>query len=435
MMPPNPNPPGADVRTRPVTSPGRRHRRSRAIDRSPPTTTGLFQDVLNRARRRARVLGDAPPFAAAFAPGRVNLIGEHTDYSGGLVLPIAIDRVCVAVASAIREPVVRVVFDEHPMAVDIDPRCTQEPNLAVDRGTPAGYVRGVVRAFQDEGASIPPVVIAVASGVPLGGGLSSSAALEVATAVLLSKLTGVTPERKDLAAMCRRAEHEFAGVPCGIMDQSISAMGREGCAMLLDCRSGQARFVPMPDPERAVVAVINTNVRHELAGGEYARRRGWCEAAAAALGVRSLREISDKGGLARVERERTRLTGDLYRAARHVVGENARTLDAAQALSRGEVAEFGRLMLESHASLRDDFRVSCDELDRVVEIASRTPGVLGARMTGGGFGGCAIALCEPGAVAELDRRLAKSYRSAAGLGHDLFVTTAGPGAALIDPAA
>jgi galactokinase len=397
----------------------------------PPTGTTIptaLNAVVRRATERARQLTDAPPFAAAFAPGRVNLIGEHTDYSGGFVLPIAIDRVCVAVAAASRDDRVRFAFDDHPMVLDVDPRETQEPRLAAERGTPAAYVRGVVRAFQDEGASIPPMLIAVASSVPLGSGLSSSASLEVSVATLLARTTGLNIPPADLAAMGRRAEHEFAGVPCGIMDQTISALGQRGHAMLLDCRSGLPRFVPMPDPADAVVAVINTNVRHALSDGEYAQRRDWCESAASALGVRTLRDLSDPPGRTRLERERTRLSPDQYRAARHVVGENLRTVEAAAALSRHDTAAFGALMLESHASLRDDYRVSCPELDLVVDTAANTPGVYGARMTGAGFGGCAIALCHPDAVPSLAKRLNDRYPAAFGLRHDLFTTTASPGA-------
>lgn len=390
-------------------------------------------EVLERALERLRAVTDETPFAAARAPGRVNLIGEHTDYTGGLVLPIAIERSCVAVAARNGSGKVRVVFDDHPMAMELDPKSLQEPNLAFERGTPGGYVRGVVREFQELGATIPGMTIAMATSVPIGGGLSSSASLEVAMAALLMAATGVRPGLPEVAAMCRRAEHAFAGVPCGIMDQSISAMGKRGRAMLLDCRSGERTHVPMP--EGAVVAVINTNVKHSLAEGEYAARQRWCNGATAKLGVESLRELNDDGGLARVERERTKLSGDEYRAARHVVGENQRTMDAAAALKRGgveDLAEVGRLMNESHDSLRDDYRVSCNELDVVVEIARRTEGVIGARMTGGGFGGCAVALCEPDAVEKLEARLNAKYRKATGLTHSMFVTTAGDGARLVD---
>ncbi|MEK6703823.1 MAG: galactokinase [Planctomycetota bacterium] len=394
--------------------------------------------VFERACAHLREMSGGVPAFAAFAPGRVNLIGEHTDYSGGFVLPVAIDRVCVAVArprASDKAALSRVASGDSPGVIEFDAGSRLEP-INSERGTPAAYIKGVLRQFQDFGAVFGPLDIAIASSVPLGAGLSSSASLEVAVATLAQEVgsIAVTPTQK--ASMCRRAEHEFAGVPCGIMDQYISAMGRADHALLIDCRTEEARLVAMPGPDQAALVVINTNVRHSLASGEYALRRAWCESAARKLGLESLREASERGergGLSFVERERTKLGGDEYRAARHVVGENQRTLEGAAALERGDLELFGRLMNESHESLRSDFRVSCPELDFVVEQARKVPGVYGARMTGGGFGGCAIVLASPASVQGVVQGTSARFKDQFGHPCDSFVTRASDGAARIVP--
>ncbi len=398
--------------------------------------------VFDRARATLRELsGDGLPSFAAFAPGRVNLIGEHTDYSGGYVLPMAIDRVCVAVAHASPASVSRgvtapaswrVVSESIQQRIEFDVSKPLEPTPS-ERGTPAAYIKGVVRQFQNLGASFAPMDVAIATSVPLGGGLSSSASLEVAIATLCEAVTGISVSSKQQAVMCRRAEHEFAGVPCGIMDQYISAMGRAGHALLIDCRSEEARLVAMPGSDRAAVVVINTNVRHALASGEYALRRQWCEAAVAKLDLASLRETESRGGLALIERERTKLSGDECRAARHVVSENQRTLEGAAAFERGDLELFGRLMNQSHDSLRHDFRVSCRELDFVVEHARAVPGVFGARMTGGGFGGCAIVLANPSSVESIIRSVGDRFQAQFGHVCDSFVVHASDGASRLQP--
>lgn len=356
------------------------------------------QDVVERARAAfLRRFGHGPEWAAC-APGRVNLIGEHTDYTGGFVLPVAIDRVCVAVGSPAADPALSRI-----VAADLGEEAALDWREGVEVGDGAGrmgkgswlsYVAGVAAEFGDvvrgRGGAMANVDIAVASAVPVGSGLSSSAAVEVATATLLEAATGVTLEAAEKALLCQRAEHRYAGVPCGIMDQFVSVMGREGHALLIDCRSREATLVPVP-PGAALV-VIDTGVRHALASGEYAQRRAACEAAAARLGT-TLRDAA-MGAVERAFPE-----GDpLLPIARHVVSENQRTQEAAAALRAGNLTRLGRLMRESHASLRDDYRVSCAELDAVVDAAAGVGGVYGARMTGGGFGGCAIAVCAPGAV-------------------------------------
>jgi galactokinase len=381
------------------------------------------QTVLDRATARLRDVTRAGPIAAAQAPGRVNLIGEHTDYSGGFVMPMAIDRVCVAVAAA-GERMFRVVFADQAGEVAFDPGPFLEPNPAKEKGTPVGYVRGVVRGFQDL-APVPPLTVAVASSVPLGGGLSSSASFEVALATLLSRVMGLGLGPERLAMIAHRAEQQFAGVPCGIMDQFVSAGAAAGHAMLLDCARATPTHVPMP--KDALVAVIDTGVRHALASGAYAERRRWCEAAAAGLGVPTLRAWFDRA-------ERVLPAGlaeGPARAVAHVVSENQRTLDAAVALRSGDLVRVGAFMDASHASLRDVYGVSCVELDAATEIARGVPGVYGARMTGAGFGGCAVALCAPEAAETLGRVLDEAYHARTGRRHVLFITRAIDGAGAI----
>lgn len=392
-----------------------------------------IQAVVRRATAAfATRFGGRPTWAAA-APGRVNLIGEHTDYSGGFVLPIAINRVCVAVGAPAKGRQSRVFSADLNAEAGFDLAAplrsgSVEGNNSVVRGSWPSYVAGVAAQFQRlPGFGPANLDIALASSVPVGSGLSSSASLEVAVATLLEQATGVRlqPERK--ALLCQAAEHEFAGVPCGIMDQFISVMGQAGHALLIDCRD--QRGTQIPAPTGASVVVINTNIHHALASGEYAVRKAACVSAAGKLGVLELRDagiaavdtVGRAAGLSDIER----------RCVRHVVGENARVLEAAAALRAGDLRAFGRLMLASHASLRDDYRVSCPELDTVVDAARRIPGVFGARMTGGGFGGCAIALVAPGAVVELTERVGAEYRSCHGRECSTFVVEAVDGAAPI----
>ncbi len=321
---------------------------------------------------------------AVRAPGRVNLIGEHTDYNDGLVLPIAIDKQIVALVRPREDGriVLRSTGEEGEVVIAAD-----EP-LAPGEPSWANYCKGVIAGLRERGETLVGAEILIDSTIPLGAGLSSSAALEVATAMALQVAAGTVGGVPDgeLAKLCQTAEHTFANTPCGIMDQSIVIMGQAGHALLLDCQSGETRQVPFDDP-KLVLLVCDTRVKHELNDGGYAARRAQCESAAAKMGIPSLRsataeQVAGCEELTDIERMR----------ARHVVGEIARTVEAVEVMVAGDYAEFGRLMYGSHASLRDDYHVSCDELDAIVEIARTCPGVYGARMTGGGFGGCAIVL-------------------------------------------
>lgn len=366
------------------------------------------------------------------APGRVNIIGEHTDYNDGFVLPMAIDRYTVIAGD--------VAHDDRPIrAARIVTSTLGEEHeicLAGEHSAPlptwAKYIRGVFEAAAEH-ALVPPIFDAVVdSNVPLGGGLSSSAALEVATATLLEQLAGRHLDPKVKALLCQQAEHRGAGVPCGIMDQFSSVLCEARNLMLLDCRSQEIRMVPMSDPS-VTVLIINTNVKHELTGGEYAERRAQCEAVAKILDVPSLREATP----ALLEAKKPKLDDVHYRRARHVIGEIDRTVRAADAIAAGQWDTVGELMYASHDSLRDDYEVSCPELDVLVEAArglGTSEGVIGSRMTGGGFGGSTVSLVRSDQAKEIADAICEQYRQATGIAATPFVTPPARGAHVIKAA-
>jgi galactokinase len=359
------------------------------------------------------------------APGRVNIIGEHTDYNDGFVLPMAIERWTVLAGSPNRGGKAT-LFSQAT-----DSTATIELAQPVQKAEPAwaNYVRGVVAGFQHRGLHIEGFDALLESTVPLGSGLSSSAALEVASATLLEAITQHTLDPIEKALLCQKAEHVFAGVPCGIMDQFTSALARENHLLLLDCRSRAVELVPMTDPEVAVL-IINTNVRHSLASGEYGRRRAQCESAAKTLRVASLRDAT----MEVLRSAQDRLDPVDFRRARHVIGEIERTLAAAKAIAASDWEKVGDLMYASHASLRDDYEVSCEELDEVVEIArgiGAAGGVIGCRMTGGGFGGCAVSLVRAGQVEAITRKLGQDYQQRTDIEPTMFVSRPAAGAQVI----
>ena len=369
--------------------------------------------------------GHAPRWVVA-APGRVNVIGEHTDYNDGFVLPMAIERYTVMAASPAAQA--GVVTIHNPQFKET---ATIEVSAPVTKGQPkwTNYIRGVFAGFQQRGVTIPALEVAMVSTVPLGGGLSSSAALEVCTATLIEVATGQALDPVDKALLAQKAEHDFAGVPCGIMDQFISALGREGHLLLLDCRTRQTELVPMDDPSVALL-VVNTNVKHELGSGEYAKRRAECEEAAKILGLSSLRDATPD----ELEQAKGKMSDTVYRRARHVIGEIERTLHAAEGIRASNWPAVGQLMYASHAALRDDYEVSCKELDVVVEIAEDIGfkgGVYGCRMTGGGFGGCAVALVKAEAVAAITQKIAADYKAKTGIEAAIFSSRPAAGATVI----
>jgi galactokinase len=368
--------------------------------------------------------GRSPRWIAA-APGRVNVIGEHTDYNDGFVLPMAIDRYAVMAADVSKSSAISIYDSQAKASAQID------ISGKVTRGEPkwSNYVRGVVAGFQDRGAKIPALDVLLESNVPLGGGLSSSAALEVCTATLLEAVIGKAIDPVEKALLCQKAEHEFAGVPCGIMDQFISVMGRENELLLLDCRSRETELVSMNDPAVGIL-IINSNVRHELGSGEYAKRRAQCEAAAKVLGVNSLRDATAD----LLEQAKGKMDDVNYRRARHVIGEIERTLHAAEGCRASNWPTVGQLMYASHYSLRDDYEVSCPELDAIVSIAESIGmkgGIFGCRMTGGGFGGCAVALVKMDVADKISKAIAEEYKKKTSVEASLFMSRPATGATVL----
>ncbi|XP_048575362.1 galactokinase [Nematostella vectensis] len=348
------------------------------------------------------------PEIGGCAPGRVNLIGEHTDYNEGFVFPMALDLVTVIVGAKVDGETCKIVTSaegtDGPDNIEFP---LPSPAKPLSPGNPswANYIKGVIANF---GSPIPAFNAAIATSVPLGGGLSSSASLEVAMFTFLEQLSGhVRKDLKAKALACQKAEHEFAGMPCGIMDQFISVMGKKGNALLLDCRSMDYKLIPLADPDLAIL-VTNSNVHHKLTGSEYPTRRRHCEEAAAAMGKKSLREVSMDELIANEDK----LEKEIYCRARHVVGEIKRTCDASSVLQNNDYEAFGKLMVESHNSLRDDYEVSCTELDTLVRLALEVEGVYGSRMTGGGFGGCTVTLLKRDSVEKCKAHIKEGYQEA-----------------------
>jgi galactokinase len=371
------------------------------VNHQPAIDPASLRDALGDAYpRQAAAL---PRSAIVRAPGRVNLIGEHTDYNDGFVLPVAIDlevRLAVSFTDERRARVTR-LDDGTDAAIEFDP----PPPPGAEwhdyiGGTAWSMTRSRLPLYGFDGV--------LSSTVPIGAGLSSSAALELASAWALSGPDGPRVSPLELARIAQRAENEYVGVPCGLMDQFASACGREGHALLLDCRSLEWRAVPLPDDLSLVV--MHTGVSRSLGLSAYGERRADCETAVSLLaqddpGVTSLRDVD----MDRLESNRGRLPPRVYDRAQHVIAENDRVLMAVAALEAGDHGLLGELMAASHASLRDRYEVSCPELDTLVEIASSVPGVVGSRMTGAGFGGCTVTLVLPDAVEALRERVERDY--------------------------
>ena len=356
------------------------------------------------------------------APGRVNLIGEHTDYNDGFVLPAAIEF-CCWVAAAPRADRKLVIHSENyneTVEVNLDSISSAVKNHW------ANYPFGVADKLQAVGKRLKGANLLIRGEVPLGAGLSSSAAIEVAVGFALLSQSGCTISRTELAQVCQKAENEFVGARCGIMDQFIACHGKASFALLLDCRSLDFQLAQLPAGVQLVIC--NTMVRHELASSEYNRRRAECEEGVRALRmvlpeIHALRDVT----ISQLENRGSLLNPTVYSRCRHVVTENDRTRQAIRALNSGNLSGLGRLMRESHRSLRDDFEVSCKELDLMVEIASAQPGVIGARMTGGGFGGCTINLVESTATEAFKQNVAAKYHVQTGLAPEIYISSAADG--------
>ena len=366
-----------------------------AMIEASPCLDELIQGTADQFERQ---FGESARWFGA-APGRINLIGEHTDYNAGWVLPMAIDRYTVVAAASGQTP--------GQLTVNSQAFRTQA-SLKLDQldrphAVPwLRYVQGVVAQYQRRGIQCPELDIQVISSVPAGGGLSSSAALELAMAHLIEAVTGKPLSADQRTAACVAAERETAGVPCGVMDQTVVEHAKAGHALLLDCLHNEVTQIPFTEAGTALLAV-HSGVAHALADGEYAKRREECDRVAAELGMQTLRDLT--------ELDLQRLTGDdvLYRRARHVVSENKRVHQSVAALRAANWSQLGALMQESHASLRDDYAVSCAELDLLVDLALSEQGVYGARMTGGGFGGCIIALVDQSRVNAVAHSLCQHY--------------------------
>ncbi len=366
------------------------------------------------------------PEAITQAPGRVNLIGEHLDYNQGLVLPVALDRSVLAAFAR------RADSDIIAYSADFDEASTFRLGQCIAHDSAAqwsSYIRGVAQILTEAGYTGVGLELAISSDVPLGVGLSSSAALEMATAAALRAVWQLDLDDKRLALVCQRAENEFVGVQCGVMDQLAAALGRTGHALLIDCRSLACEDVPLPlEGQGAAIVVVDSGVRRELGRSEYNRRREECAAALALLRV----SMSDRspGALRDVtleDLERAALPQPLLRRARHVVTEQARVERAVTALRAADLATFGLLMNESHASLRDDFEVSVPQLDRLVELAQARPGVLGARLTGAGFGGCTVNLVREDAIEAFAEDVVERYARETGLDARMLLCRASDG--------
>jgi galactokinase len=375
------------------------------------------------------LFGNAPD-CVAFAPGRVNLIGEHTDYNGGHVFPCALPQGTLCAARARNDRVLRFFSLNVPRFGVAETRLD-----ALVPGCGRGwqrYAEGVVQEFRIAGYEVERGAdFMFWSDVPAGAGLSSSAALEVSAGLALKELFGLDIPAVRLALLCQRAENEYVGMNCGIMDQFTSAMGREGCALFLDTATLEYSYAPF-DRQDAGLVIVNSRVKHALAGSSYNERREQCETALrdmqAALPVEALCGLTPE----LFEEYKTAVRDPVCRRrAKHAVYENARTVAALNALNAGELAAFGRLMNESHVSLRDDFEVSCPELDLLAELSWDTPGVLGARMTGGGFGGCLVALVETDAREAYIRHTGEEYRKRTGLEAGFYPAVPAGGARLV----
>jgi galactokinase len=360
------------------------------------------------------------------APGRVNLIGEHTDYNDGFVMPAALEFATLAAASQRPDRRLRV----YSMIMDE----TQEFDLDAPPEGPSGdwsdYVVGVALMLERSGRNLTGADLIIWSDVPIGAGLSSSAALEVSVAHALLAESGLPFDPVEIAQLCQRAENDFVGMRCGVMDQYISCCGVAGHALLIDCRGLDSRHVAIAPNLKLLIA--NSRVRHQHSGGEYNLRREACEEGVRLLSrylgpIKALRDVTPQ----QLEAKRRKLPELIYRRCRHIVTENARVLEAERALNAGDFAACGQAMNASHVSMRDDFEITCPEVDTLAGLAQHVKGVYGSRMTGGGFGGCTISLIEAAAVDRASQVLTDGYRIATGRDVELYVCTPSDGAQLI----
>jgi galactokinase len=373
------------------------------------------------ARHFTEQFGVGPKIFAA--PGRVNLIGEHTDYNDGFVLPCAIGfAVRVAIAPSSDQ---RIILHSEDFPERIEFSLDEFP--AAKQGNWADYPTGVLAELRTASSLTLGARVLVAGDVPVGAGLSSSAAIEVASALAFMALYGIGMPLAEVAKLCQRAENRFVQANCGIMDQFISCMGKEAHALFLDCRSLDFRLVPIPRSVRIIIC--NTMVKHSVAAGAYNQRRAEAEEGVRLLaqrfpGIRALRDVTTE----QLQKSQAVLPSTIFRRCEHVIRENARVLDATRALQAGDLSRMGELMRQSHASLRDLYEVSCPELDLMVTLAEGLPGYRGARMTGGGFGGCTVNLVDVDEADRFAKSIRVAYREKTGVQPDVFICSAADGA-------
>ncbi|HEX4007772.1 MAG TPA: galactokinase [Acidobacteriaceae bacterium] len=361
------------------------------------------------------------------APGRVNLIGEHTDYAGGFVMPAAIDFGTFATVSGRRDGRVEIWSQNFKEGVTFAP--DELPKARQEHWS--DYPLGVLWMLRQGGIDVPPFSMVLDGDVPLGAGLSSSASVEVASALALLSLADAEMERSAIAKLCQKAENEYVGASCGIMDQFIACHGREDHALLLDCRSLEFRLAPIP--RHVSVVIANTMVKHSIAGGEYGIRRAEVEEGTAILRryrpeIALLRDATPED----LERWGDEMPETVMRRCRHIITENLRTEAAADALAAGNLKKLGDLMAAAHVSYRDDFEASCKEADIMVDAAQSLPGLIGARLTGGGFGGCTVNLVEEGVAAQFAEQLREEYRAATGIQAEIYRCHASAGAHAVE---
>ncbi|SON52621.1 galactokinase [Vibrio tapetis] len=359
------------------------------------------------------------------APGRVNLIGEHTDYNDGFVLPCAINYQTVVAASKRTDSLVRIVavdFDEETDQFDLNQDIAFSPDKMW-----SNYIRGVVKCLQERGLVFSGADISVSGNVPQGAGLSSSAALEVVIGQTFKVLFDLDISQTDIALNGQQAENEFVGCKCGIMDQLISAQGQANHALLIDCRSLETKAVSMP--EDMAIVIINSNKKRGLVDSEYNARRQQCEEGARAFGVKALRDVT----IEQFSQRESELDVQVAMRARHVITENTRTLEACEALVAHDMKRLGELMAQSHASMRDDFEITVPEVDALVDMVKNVIGDKGGvRMTGGGFGGCIVAVIPPSLVAEVTATVEDKYQAITGLKESIYICHATSGAGEVE---
>jgi len=362
------------------------------------------------------------------APGRVNLIGEHTDYNDGFVFPMAIDFQIITAARKRQDRLVRIHSLDYQKTVEFS---LEEPISYDYKQRWSNYLRGVLAILMEKGEYLTGLELAFSGDIPQGSGLSSSAALEVSTALALQALNNFTMSGPELAYLCQRAENTFVGMNCGIMDQFISMMGRRAHGLFLDCRSLQYRHIPLELGEYRFL-ICHSGVKHSLVDSEYNKRRRECETAVAILSqkkpkIKALRDAT----LSELNASRNELGQTIYRRCYHVITENQRVLESIESLKEKDLVAFGKLMNGSHQSLRDDYQVSCPEIDLLVDFARNFSGVLGSRITGGGFGGCTVTLIQNSFIPNFSQRITAYYQEKTGIVPHLYISRPAAGAELI----